>query len=420
MHHTCEKFIQFGTGGFLRGFADWMIQILHDKTDFRGSVVAVQSTPNGLCDTLNAHNGQYTHIIRDDAGCEETPVSVISRCINAPREPEEFLRLAQIPSMRYVISNTTEAGIVFVPESLQKGILPSSFPGKVTVLLKERFEAGLPGFVFLPCELIERNGEALRDCVLQYAKLWQLSEDFCRWVETENVFCCTLVDRINTGFPKGEGYANPLTNASERYHLWVIETELDLEKELPFRKAGLNVIVTKDAMADYHTRKVRILNGAHTSLVAHGLLSGFETVRSCVEDPSMRAYLYKCIFEEIIPTLDLPRQELEDYARDVLQRFANPYIHHELSAISLNSVSKFKVRVLPSILTYRERFGAYPQTLVFALKRLLEFYRTGNPKDDAQIISFIRSHTDEEVLACKELWDTDLTPLYEVMLYAHP
>lgn len=420
MQKTCEKFIQFGTGGFLRGFADWMLQKLQDNTDFRGSVVAVQSTPNGLCEAINAQKDGYTHIIRDENGSEETRVQVISRCINAPADPEGFLQLAEIPTMRYVLSNTTEAGIVFDGQPLPETGLPESFPGKVTLLLKRRYDAALPGFVFLPCELIRRNGEALRTCVLQYAQLWQLGDGFKSWVERENVFCCTLVDRINTGFPAGEGYEDPLTNASERYHLWVIETELALEQELPFGKAGLNVIVTRDAMEDYHTRKVRILNGAHTSLVAHGLLSGFETVGQCVADPAMRAYLHKCIFEEILPTLDLPRKELEEYAADVLQRFANPYICHRLAAISLNSVSKFKVRLLPSILAYRDRFGKYPVTLLFALRRLLEFYRTGSPVDEERIIAYIRNHSDKEVLGNTSLWDADLSDLYEDMSHAHP
>ncbi|MBQ2757490.1 MAG: tagaturonate reductase, partial [Clostridia bacterium] len=316
-----------------------------------------------------------------------------------------------------VISNTTEAGIAFDPDDKKTDAPPKSFPAKVTRLLYARWLLGLAGFVFLPCELIDRNGDKLKETVLRYASLWGYEKDFCDWVTTENEFCNTLVDRINTGYPKDEkielGYEDKLLNTSEYFHLWVIETALDLEKELPFREAGLNVIVTKNELERYRTRKVRILNGAHTSLVAHALLLGFDTVKSCVDDKEMRAFLERCIFEEIIPTLDLPEAELQSYAADVLTRFANPYIKHYLASISLNSISKFKVRVLPSLLTYRARFGTAPKNLTFALARLIEFYKYGTPNDLPEVTAFIREHSLAEILANTALWDTDLSALYE-------
>lgn len=410
-----ERFIQFGEGGFLRGFADWMIQKLNEKTDFRGSVVVVQPIEKGLCDLLTAQNCRYTHIIRGEEGVETDVIDVISRCVKPYEDFESFLKLAEIPTVRYVISNTTEAGIAFKAEDRADDAPPSSFPAKVTRLLKRRFEAGLPGFVFLPCELIDRNGDNLKRIVLQYAELWGLGAAFAAWVKRENVFCNTLVDRINTGYPKGEtfdlGYEDKMLNTSEYFHLWVIETGLDLERELPFSKAGLNVIVTRDALEKYRTRKVRILNGAHTALVPYALLSGFDTVKSCMDDEHMRAYVHRCIFEEIIPTLDLPKDELTAYAQDVLTRFSNPYIKHYLSSIALNSVSKFKVRVLPSILEYKKRFGIYPKTLTFAFARLIEFYKVGTPNDDPDVTAFLQTHTVAEILANKALWETDLSDL---------
>lgn len=412
-----EKFIQFGEGGFLRGFADWMIQKINDTTDFEGNVVVVQPIDKGMCDMLTAQDCIYTHVIRGEEGVEKQIVDVISRCVKPYEDFEAYLALADIPSMRYVISNTTEAGIVFKDTDKITDAPPSSFPAKVTLLLKRRFEKGLPGFVFLPCELIDRNGDNLKKCVLQYAKLWDLGDAFINWVETENVFCCTLVDRINTGYPRDEkmdlGYEDNLVNTSEYFHLWVIETNYDLEAELPFAKAGLNVIVTPDALEKYRTRKVRILNGAHTSMVPYALLEGFDTVKSCMDDDAMRAYLRKCVFEEIIPTLDLPKAELEDYAENVLTRFANPYIKHMLSSIALNSVSKFKVRVLPSILEYKKRFGTYPKTLLFAFKKLMEFYKTDMTNDDAEVTAFMKSHTPREILANTALWDQDLSDMAE-------
>jgi len=410
-----ERFIQFGEGGFLRGFADWMIQKMNEKTDFEGSVVVVQPIEQGMCDMLTAQNCLYTHVIRGEEGVEKDIIDVISRCVKPYEDFEGYLKLAEIPTMRYVISNTTEAGIVYKDTDKITDAPPATFPAKVTLLLKRRFELGLPGFIFIPCELIDRNGDNLKKCILQYAKLWNLGEAFEKWVETENVFCSTLVDRINTGYPKGEdmglGYEDNLVNTSEYFHLWVIETNYDLEAELPFTKAGLNVIVTPDALEKYRTRKVRILNGAHTSMVPYALLEGFETVKSCMDDEAMRAYVRKCVFEEIIPTLDLPKAELEDYAENVLTRFANPYIKHYLSSIALNSVSKFKVRVLPSILEYKKRFGTYPKTLVFAFARLLDFYKTDMTNDDAEVTAFMKNHTVEEILANKDLWDADLSDL---------
>ena len=250
---------------------------------------------------------------------------------------------------------------------------------------------------------------------MQYADLWKLGDGFKAWVEKENVFCNTLVDRINTGYPKDEkidlGYVDNMVNTSEFFHLWVIETEYDLEKELPFSKAGLNVIVTKDALERYRTRKVRILNGAHTSMVPYALLSGFDTVKSCMDDADMSGFIRTCLFDEIIPTLDLPQKELEEYAENVLIRFSNPYIKHYLSAISLNSVSKFKVRVLPSLLEYRKRFGKSPEHLIFSFAKLIEFYKKGTPSDSPAIIEKMQKYTVAEILANKEWWGEDLSYL---------
>ncbi len=410
-----ERFIQFGEGGFLRGFADWMIQKINDEADFEGSVVVVQPIKDGLCDVLSSQGCKYTHFIRGEEGYESSVIDVISRCVKPYDDFDSYLALASQPELRYIISNTTESGIAFVPSDKDTDAPPSSFPAKLTLLLKKRFDLGLSGFIFLPCELIDRNGDNLKACILKYSDLWGYGNEFKAWVEKENVFTNTLVDRINTGYPKGEDieltFDDKMVNTSEFFHLWVIETDYDLEKELPFKAAGLNVIVTPDALEKYRTRKVRILNGAHTSLVPFALLSGFDTVKSCVDDAKMNAYIRRCIFDEIIPTLDLPKDELIEYAENVLVRFSNPYIKHYLSSIALNSVSKFKVRVLPSILEYKRRFGVYPKTLVFALKKLLEFYKTDMTNDDPEICAFLKSATTKEALANSKLWGTDLSDL---------
>ena len=221
-----------------------------------------------------------------------------------------------------------------------------------------------------------------------------------------------MVDRINTGYPTDEkvelDYEDNMINTSEYFHLWVIEGYDKLFDEIPFDKCDLNVILT-DKLEMYRTRKVRILNGAHTSLVPYALLSGFDTVKACIDNETMNTHIKKCVYDEIIPTLDLPKDELEEYANNVLIRFANPYIKHYLSSIALNSVSKFKVRVLPSILEYIKRFNKMPETLLFSFAKLIEFYRTDMTNDDADIIAFMKAATVDEILANKKLWGEDLS-----------
>ena len=407
-----ERFIQFGEVGFLRGFTDWMLQIANEKNVFEGKVVVVQPIEKGLCDLLEAQGCVYTHLCRGAEGVDVKKVDVISRCVKPYDDFDAYIALAQNPDFRFVVSNTTEAGIAFVETDKLSDRPASSFPGKLTQLLKARFDAKFGGFVFLPCELIEKNGANLKKCVLQYADLWSLGDDFKAWIENENIFCNTLVDRINTGYPKEEtlnvGFDDKMINTSEYFHLWVIEGYNGLFAELPFDKCGLNVILT-DNLEMYRTRKVRILNGAHTSFVPYALLEGFDTVKSCIDDEKMLAYIRKCVFEEIIPTLDLPREELVEYAENVITRFSNPYIRHMLISIALNSVSKFKVRVLPSILEYIKRYDKMPETLIFSFAKLIDFYMTDMTNDDPEVTTFMKSATVGEILANEKLWGQDVS-----------
>ena len=418
------KMLQFGEGGFLRGFVDWMLQKLNEKNLWNGSVTVVQPIENGLCDLLDEQNGLYTHIIRGAEGVETSLIDVIDGTVQPYKDFAAYLKLAENPELRFIVSNTTEAGITFEANDKITDTPPKSFPAKLTIFLKKRFEMGLGGFIFLPCELIDRNGDNLKKTILQYAELWNLGDGFVNWIEKENVFCNTLVDRINTGFPKDEkielDYEDKLINTSEFFHLWVIETDYDLEAELPFSKAGLNVIVTKDALERYRTRKVRILNGAHTSMVCYALLEGIETVKDCMDDENMHGFLKSCLFDSIIPTLDLPKEELLDYAESVLTRFANPYIKHYLSSIVLNSVSKFKVRVLPSVLEYKKRFGKYPENLIFGFSKLIEFYKEGTPNDGADVMEFMKKASLKEILANTEYWGADLSDMEEEIKNANP
>lgn len=417
-----DKVIQFGEGGFLRGFVDWIIKLTNDCTDFSAGVTVVQPIEFGMCDKLEEQDCIYTHVMRGIKDgvptVEKKIIDVIKRTVNPFRDYDEYLKLAENPDYRFIVSNTTESGIVFEETDKMEDSPKVSFPAKVTVLLKKRFDLGLPGFIFLPCELIDKNGENLKKCILKYIDLWGLGEEFKKWVEKENIFYNTLVDRIVTGYPKDEDmglpYEDNMVNTSEIFHLWVIEGDKKIVDEFPFDKANLNVIVT-DNLEMYRTRKVRILNGAHTSMIPYALLNGLETVGDCMKDDDMRKFLESCVFDEIIPTLDLPYEELKDYADNVIERFKNPFIKHLCASISLNSVSKFKVRVLPSLLEYIKRKNEMPRHLIFSLKKLIEFYKTDMVNDDPAVAEFMKNATVEEILKNEKLWGEDLSFLKDAV-----
>lgn len=414
-----ETIIQFGEGNFLRGFVDYFIQKLHEQGRYDGKIVVVQPIEQGLAAVINAQEGVYNLYLRgiQNGGevCEHTRIDRISRAIDPYRDFSGYLALAANPDFRFIISNTTEAGIRFDESCKPTDCPPASFPGKLALLLFERFRLGLPGFAILACELIDHNGDELKKCVLQYAAQWELGAEFIQWVERENRFCNTLVDRIVTGYPKEEaqalcralGYEDRLLDTAEPFHLWVIEG--DFEEELPLQKAGFHVVWTDD-VAPYKKRKVRVLNGAHTSMVCAALLAGLETVGGCMADAQFTAFLQTCVFQEILPVLGETPENLA-FANDTLERFRNPFLHHRLDSIVLNCVSKFAVRVLPSILDYREQTGAYPRALVFSLAALIAFYRVGEPNDDAQITEFMKKASTLEILSDASLWGADLTGL---------
>jgi tagaturonate reductase len=400
MAHLPERVLQFGEGVFLRGFVDWMIDLMNRQSLFNGRVVVVQPLPRGTVDQLNEQDGFYTLLlggIRDAKIVKSRQViSSISRGIDPYRDYPGFLRCAENPDLRFIVSNTTEAGIVFSPTDRLADSPPASFPGKLTALLHARFRefnGGMhKGLVLLPCELIERNGDTLKKCVVQTAESWGLGAEFLDWVENANCFTNTVVDRIVTGYPADEaaaifqelGYEDALLDAGELYHSWVIEGPEQLADELPFHRAGLEVIWTRD-VTPYRDRKVRILNGAHTMAAPVGFLAGKQTVQELVDDPAISEFLRRGIGEEIIPTLDLPRAELETFAAAVSDRFANPCIRHQLTSITPNSTSKFKVRALPSILEYLARKSSLPRRLTFSLAGLIAFYRGTEIRDGALI-----------------------------------
>ncbi len=415
-----ERIIQFGEGNFLRGFVDWFIQGLNEKTDFDSSVVVVQPLPTGMCDKINECGCRY-HLdlrgIKDGNATEEiSEITCISRCINPYSSFEDYLALAKIPEMRFIFSNTTEAGISFDDTNKLSDTPAVSYPGKLTQLLYERFKLNLPGFIVIACELIDYNGKALLECVKKYIKLWDLPADFEAWLDKECVFCSSLVDRIVTGFPKENpqeffdkiGKVDEIFDTAEIYHFWAISGMNGYENELPLDKLGYNVVFADD-ISPYKTRKVRILNGAHTMTVLAAYLCGIETVGEFMRDPLFDRYVRHGIYNEIIPATDsLPEEELISFADAVCDRFRNPYIHHRCLDISLNSVSKFKERVLPSFMDYTAKFGKLPEVLTIAFAALIEFYKKDLAKDNPAHIDFIKTHDVCDILANTDLWGRNM------------
>lgn len=436
------KVLQFGEGGFLRAFVDWIIDKLNKEADFNGGVAVVQPIEKGLVNLLNEQDGLYTlyltGIENGKASRERSVIDCIQAGINPYENYNEYLKLAENSELRFITSNTTEAGIAFDENDTLDKVPQNSFPAKLTAFLYHRFKIfngdKSKGFIILPCELIDRNGEKLQKMVFRYAKLWNLGEDFISWLSEANTFCCTLVDRVVTGYPKDRidevnkelGYEDKLVDEGEKFHLWVIEGPQWIKNEFPTDKIGLNVLFVED-MTPYRTRKVRILNGAHTSMVPVSYLYGIDTVRESIEDKVIGKFINDAIFTEIIPTLDLPENELVDFANAVIGRFRNPFIKHYLMSISLNSMSKFETRVLPSILEYLNRKGKLPKRLVFSLAALIRFYkgeRNGEVialNDDAFVLDMYKRLWDEygaskltledivkEVLANERIWKMDL------------
>lgn len=412
--HRVERVLQFGEGNFLRAFADWMIDKINNKCALDLGVVVVQPIERGLIDVLNDQDGLYTlyqnGIMNNENVNEYSIINCITRGINPYRDYDGYLKTAENENMRIIISNTTEAGIA-VDENDRLNQRPqNSFPGKLTAWLYHRYKTFNgdkdKGMIIIPCELIDRNGDKLKAAIERYIQLWSLEEGFAQWLDKANIFCNTLVDRIVPGFPRDRineiykelGYEDKLVVESEPFHLWVIEGPNSVKEEFPADKAGLNVLFVDD-MTPYRTRKVRILNGAHTTMVPVSYLYGLNTVKESVEDEVMGRFVKEAIFDEIIPTLDLPENELKEYAATVLERFRNPYIKHRLISISLNSMSKYRTRVLPSLIEYVKRKGQLPKKLVFSLAALIKFYKGERNEEKIEL------RDNEDILNLyKDLW----------------
>lgn len=437
-----EKVIQFGEGNFLRAFVDWIIWKMDQRTDFNGSVVIVEPLAKGMVDVLNGQDCLY-HVNlqgRVDGQAVNTleRIDVVSRALNPYTQFQAFLALADQPEMRFVISNTTEAGIAFDPSCKIDDQPCSSYPGKLVQLLYRRWQTfnGDPtkGLIIFPCELIFLNGHVLKECIDKYIELWQLPADFKKWVDESCGVYATLVDRIVPGFPRKEiaeiqekiSYRDNMVVQAEIFHLWVIEAPKEIAKEFPADKAGLNVLFVPSE-APYHERKVCLLNGPHTVLAPVSFLSGLNIVRDACQHPIVGKYIDKVMFHELMETLNLPKEELEKFAKDVLERFNNPFVDHQVTSIMLNSFPKFETRDLPGLKTYLQRKGDLPKGLVLGLAAIITYYKGGKradgteivPNDAPEIMQLLKDlwatgdtrKVAEGVLAEKSIWNEDLNQI---------
>ena len=449
-----EKVLQFGEGNFLRAFVDYWFDLANEKADWNGKCVLVQPIAPGLAKMINEQEGLYTLYLRGSENGQKVDdkrvISSVSRCLN-PYEKADYEKMMDVAAsddLEIIVSNTTEAGIVYDPACQQNDCPPSSFPAKLTQVLYHRYKAGKKGIIMLACELIDNNGKELLKCVNQYIDQWGLEDGFKKYVNEDCTFCGSLVDRIVPGrirdpkevaeLEEKHGYADPLLDVGEVFGVWVIEGDTKLNDILPFRKAGLedHVFVTPD-MSPYKKRKVRILNGAHTGFVLGAYLAGFDIVRDCMHDETILGYMNKMLLQEVVPILPLDQDDCKKFAAAVEDRFNNPFVNHELMSISLNSTSKWKARNMPSFLAYIDEQKKLPKCLTMSLAAYIAFYsndiqeRTadglickrpaGNTykiQDDAWALDFYYAHKDDTaaqlvhaVLTNTQMWDQDLTQI---------
>ena len=449
-----EKVLQFGEGNFLRAFVDYWFDLANEKADWNGKCVLVQPIAPGLAKMINEQEGLYTLYLRGSENGQKVDdkrvISSVSRCLN-PYEKADYEKMMDVAAsddLEIIVSNTTEAGIVYDPACQQNDCPPSSFPAKLTQVLYHRYKAGKKGIIMLACELIDNNGKELLKCVNQYIDQWGLEDGFKKYVNEDCTFCGSLVDRIVPGrirdpkevaeLEEKHGYADPLLDVGEVFGVWVIEGDTKLNDILPFRKAGLedHVFVTPD-MSPYKKRKVRILNGAHTGFVLGAYLAGFDIVRDCMHDETILGYMNKMLLQEVVPILPLDQDDCKKFSAAVEDRFNNPFVNHELMSISLNSTSKWKARNMPSFLAYIEEQKQLPKCLTMSLAAYIAFYsndiqeRTadglickrpaGNTykiQDDAWALDFYYAHKDDTaaqlvhaVLSNTQMWDQDLTKI---------
>ncbi len=429
-----ERVLQFGEGNFLRAFVDYFIDMMNEKAGFNSKVVLVQPIANKeggfkLNEVINSQDGLYDLYLRGFQDGKKVNdkrvISCVSRCLNVYSDYQAVMDCAKNPDLRFIVCNTTEAGIAYDETCKFNDAPASTYPAKLTKFMYERFlnfgSVKGKGFIILACELIDDNGKKLEEYVLKYANDWNLGEEFINWIKQENIFCSTLVDRIVTGYPRNEaeainnenGYIDNIIDTGEIFGFWVIEGPQSIKDEFPCEKAGLPILICDDHKP-YKQRKVRILNGAHTSFVLGAYQAGQHIVRDCMHDEVISSFMNKTLFDEVIPTLTLKKEDCEQFAASVIDRFKNPFIDHQLLSISLNSTSKWKARVMPSLLGYVNKYNKLPKCISASFAFYIKFYQGKelNEKglvahredgeeyiisDDKEVLEFYLAHKDDNV-----------------------
>ncbi len=441
------KIMQFGEGNFLRAFVDWILQNLNDKGVINSDVCVVQPMPMGRVRDLEKQDGLYTVCLEGIDKGEKVQsrrvIDVLRDFINPFEEYDKYLSYAKSDDLEIIISNTTEAGIALDTTDTDFSKCPKSFPGKLLALLKARYDhfGGdmSKGLAIVPCELIDHNGDELKRVLLELCKIHNMDKAFVDWLVGANHFTSTLVDRIVPGYPRDSaeqiceetGFKDNNIVKGEIFHLWVLQKEPFVQQKLPADKAGLNVIFADD-ITPYKQRKVKILNGTHTGMVPVAYLCGIDTVRESVEDADVGLFAAQLINDEIKPTIDLPKDEMDAFANSVVERFKNPFIRHELMSIALNSTTKFRTRLLPTYNDYRKKFGKSPKHILFSLASLIVFYRgkRGNEdialNDSPEYLDFWKKVWElsepadiaKKVLGAADIWEQDLDEDDNVKLVA--
>ncbi len=436
------KIMQFGEGNFLRAFVDWIIQNLNDAGAIDANVAVVQPMPFGRVKELGEQDGLYTlrleGIDKGERVKKSQVINVIGDCINPFEQYEHFLSYGESEDLQIIISNTTEAGIAVDPTDTDFTVCPKSYPGKLLALLKRRYDKFngdmTKGLAIIPCELIDNNGDELYRCLTELAEINKMDKKFIKWMQTANHFTSTLVDRIVPGYPRNEiediqketGYIDNNVVKGEIFHLWVLKKEAYIQKIFPADSTGLNVIFA-DSIKPYKQRKVKILNGSHTAMVPVAYLCGIDTVGEAVNDEVIGKFVHDFVFDEVNPTIDLPQDQMVAFANSVIERYKNPFIRHELMSIALNSTTKFRTRLLPTLEDYIRIKGALPQHLVFAFAALVEFHKGKRGeqkielKDDAAYLEFWAKLWAEfdgdytalarKALGWKDAWGVDMNAL---------
>lgn len=437
------KIMQFGEGNFLRAFVEWIIQDLNDKGAIDAGVAVVQPMPFGRVKELAAQDGLYTLRLEgiDNGKNVKTSrvIDVIGDCIDPFTEYEKFLSYGESEDLQVIISNTTEAGIAVDPTDTDFSVCPKSYPGKLLALLKRRYDRFKgdkdKGLAIIPCELIDDNGDELYRCLTELAKINKMDGKFIEWLQNANHFTSTLVDRIVPGYPRNEieaiqketGYIDNNVVKGEIFHLWVLKKEAHVQKVFPADKTGLNVIFADD-IHPYKQRKVKILNGSHTAMVPVAYLCGIDTVGEAVNDKTIGKYVHDFVFDEVNPTIDLPRDQMTAFANSVIERYKNPYIRHELMSIALNSTTKFRTRLLPTLEDYVRIKNALPKHLLFSFAALMTFYKGKRGNDDIALAddpAYLAKWKEiwagfdgdykklaEKALGWKEAWETDMNAVH--------